>query len=59
MCNSAESENCGCTQGECDCVGKVSTKENKNIYACAMGVHLILDDVVYTADGEFILNAME
>lgn len=32
MCNSAESENCGCTQGECDCVGKVSTKENKNIY---------------------------
>lgn len=32
MCNSAVSENCGCTQGECDCVGKVSTKENKNIY---------------------------
>lgn len=38
---------------------KMYSKENRNIYACAMGVHLILGNVVYTADGEFILNAME
>lgn len=38
---------------------KMYSKDNKNIYACAMGVHLISDNVVYTADGEFILNVME
>ena len=38
---------------------KMFSKDNKNIYSCAMGVDLILDNVVYTADGEFILNAME
>lgn len=38
---------------------KMYSKDNKNIYTCAMGVHLISDNVVYTADGEFILNAME
>ena len=38
---------------------KMYSKDNKNIYACAMGVNLISDNVVYTADGEFILNAME
>lgn len=38
---------------------KMYSKNNKNIYTCAMGVHLISDNVVYTADGEFILNAME
>lgn len=37
---------------------KMYSKDNKNIFACAMGVHLISDNVVYTADGEFILNAM-
>lgn len=38
---------------------KMYSKDNGNIYTCAMGVHLISDNVVYTADGEFILNAME
>ena len=38
---------------------KMFSKDNGNIYTCAMGVHLISDNVVYTADGEFILNAME
>ena len=38
---------------------KMYSKDNKNIYACAMGVDLISDNVVYTADGEYILNAME
>lgn len=38
---------------------KMFSKDNRNIYTCAMGVHLLSDNVVYTADGEFILNAME
>ena len=38
---------------------KMFSKDNRNIYTCAMGVHLISDNVVYTADGEFILNVMD
>lgn len=35
---------------------KMYSNENKNIYACAMGVKLISDNVVYTANGEFVIE---
>ena len=38
---------------------KMYSKDNRNIFACAMGVELITDRVIFTADGEFVLNIME
>lgn len=35
---------------------KMYSNENKNIYACAMGVKLITDKVIFTADGEFLIE---
>ncbi len=35
---------------------KMYSNENKNIYACAMGVKLITDKVIFTADGEFVIE---
>lgn len=35
---------------------KMYSNENKNIYACAMGVKLISDKVIFTADGEFVIE---
>lgn len=35
---------------------KMYSKENRNIYACAMGVDLILDRAIFTADGEYVIK---
>lgn len=35
---------------------KMYSKENRNIYACAMGVDLILDRAIFTADGEYLIK---
>lgn len=38
---------------------RMYSNSNKNIFSCAMGVSLITDRVIFTADGEFVLNIME
>lgn len=35
---------------------KMYSNENKNIYTCAMGVKLITDKVIFTADGDFVIE---
>lgn len=38
---------------------KMYSKSNDKIFSCAMGVNLITDHIVFTADGEIKLNVIE
>ena len=38
---------------------KLYSKSNEKIFTCAMGVNLIADHMVFTADGEFKLSVIE